>query len=144
MATAGVYSSMGVTFVCTLLAFKLMEWYYSPDTARTREQRHMQHLVPVPPPPPPSVAPEVRPRLSRSAIRLTCVYWQGCPGAVPAPRDHTMCPLCRQERVNPAATTSGIVCCYRCLAQHVQRHGMCPVTGVPCRLEHVRKLYEPS
>ncbi len=59
------------------------------------------------------------------------------------PEDPSCCAVCRQEISNPAqVATSGYVFCYRCVHQYVSEHRCCPVTLVPCGLEHVRKLYD--
>jgi peroxin-12 len=55
-----------------------------------------------------------------------------------------LCPLCRQPRVHPTASTSGFVFCYKCLLQHVQSTGKCPVTGRDCREAQLLRLYEPN
>jgi hypothetical protein len=55
-----------------------------------------------------------------------------------------LCPLCRQPRVNPTASTSGFVFCYKCILQYVQTHGACPVTGRQCKEEQLLRLYEPN
>ncbi|CAK0882072.1 unnamed protein product, partial [Prorocentrum cordatum] len=81
----------------------------------------------VPPPPPP------RPPYAEDAPVLA-------PGRrlVLLPQDRTVCPLCHRVRRNPAVSCSGYAFCYArhpCLVPHVQRHGHCPVTGVPMAVE---------
>eukprot|EP00933_Yihiella_yeosuensis_P041996 TRINITY_DN36432_c1_g1_i1.p1 TRINITY_DN36432_c1_g1~~TRINITY_DN36432_c1_g1_i1.p1 ORF type:complete len:370 (+),score=56.58 TRINITY_DN36432_c1_g1_i1:91-1200(+) len=60
------------------------------------------------------------------------------------PQDRRVCPLCHRIRRNPAISSSGHVFCYPCLVPHVQRFGICPVTGLPMTVEQVRRLRESS
>mgnify|MGYP000026470445 CR=1 FL=1 len=53
------------------------------------------------------------------------------------------CPICKEKRVNPAASPSGYVFCHRCLVSYVQKYGKCPVTGVPCTETNIVRLFEP-
>ncbi|CAB9500623.1 Peroxisome assembly protein 12 [Seminavis robusta] len=55
-----------------------------------------------------------------------------------------LCPLCQQPRVHPTASSSGFVFCYKCLLQHVQQTGQCPVTGRTCQEAQLLRLYEPN
>jgi Pex2 / Pex12 amino terminal region len=55
-----------------------------------------------------------------------------------------LCPLCRQPRVHPTASPAGFVFCYKCLLQHVQQTGQCPVTGRSCKEAQLLRLYEPN
>lgn len=55
------------------------------------------------------------------------------------------CPLCKEPRINPTASTSGFVFCYKCLIMHIRQNGeSCPVTGTPCKESQVMRLYEPT
>ena len=55
------------------------------------------------------------------------------------------CPICKEPRINPTASTSGYVFCYKCLVMHLRQKGeFCPVTGMPCRESRVVRLYEPT
>eukprot|EP00978_Attheya_sp_CCMP212_P013835 scaffold34882_cov52-Attheya_sp.AAC.6 len=58
------------------------------------------------------------------------------------PLNKALCPLCRQTRVNPVASTSGYVFCYRCLVLYVRDHGTCPLTGLPCPESKLVRVYE--
>ncbi|KAL9185255.1 hypothetical protein ACHAXT_003032 [Thalassiosira profunda] len=59
--------------------------------------------------------------------------------------DNWSCPICKEPRINPAASASGYVFCYKCLVSHLRRVGhYCPVTGVPCAEDKVVRLYEPT
>jgi len=78
---------------------------------------------PPPPPPPPLPAP-------------------GSP-CLPLPESSRECPLCRQSRPRGKAaviTVSGFVFCAPCATGYVDRHRACPVTALPCGLQHVRVL----
>lgn len=55
-----------------------------------------------------------------------------------------LCPLCRQPRMHPTASSSGFVFCYKCLLRQVQDTGKCPVTGRDCRESQLLRLYEPN
>ncbi|KAL7528809.1 hypothetical protein ACHAWF_002715 [Thalassiosira exigua] len=56
------------------------------------------------------------------------------------------CPICKEEpRINPTASTSGYVFCYKCLVTHLRQIGdHCPVTGMSCRENEVVRIYEPT
>jgi hypothetical protein len=59
------------------------------------------------------------------------------------PTNPSLCPLCNQERVNPVASTSGYVFCYRCLALYIRDKGeVCPVTGQRCKESQLTRIYE--
>jgi len=63
--------------------------------------------------------------------------------------DHSIekwsCPICKEPRINPTASTSGYVFCYKCLVSHIRHKGdYCPVTGMPCRENKVVRLFEPT
>ena len=60
------------------------------------------------------------------------------------PADINSCPLCNQIRVNPSASPSGYVFCYRCLFLHVREHGCCPLTNVACSESQIVRLYDSS
>lgn len=55
-----------------------------------------------------------------------------------------LCPICRQPRMHPTASSSGFVFCYKCLLQHVKDTGKCPVTGRDCQEAQLLRLYEPN
>ena len=59
--------------------------------------------------------------------------------------DKWSCPICKEPRINPTASTSGYVFCYKCLVSHLRQQGdYCPVTGIPCWENKVVRLYEPT
>ncbi|CAJ1958736.1 unnamed protein product [Cylindrotheca closterium] len=56
----------------------------------------------------------------------------------------TVCPLCRQTRINPTATTAGYVFCLLCITSHVRENPKCPITGRDCPESALVRLYEPN
>ena len=59
------------------------------------------------------------------------------------------CPLClSRPLVNPAASTSGFVFCYRCLVSSIRRRDddtftdRCPVTGMECTEERIVRIFD--
>jgi len=122
------YGSYGL-LLCVLL-FKFVEWWYSDANpygpgagggggVRGGDRRRL----PVPPPP-----PRCRPALD----------------GVDVPFDKSVCPLCEDERVNPAATPSGYVYCYTCIHAYLQANHQCPVTKRPCEVGQLRKIYDEN
>jgi Pex2 / Pex12 amino terminal region len=79
------------------------------------------------PPPPPPCPP------SRQTSKMTTT------------RFLDQCPLCQtRPRVQPAASSSGFVFCYKCILAHVRRHAKCPMTKQPCSESRLVRLYEPQ
>jgi len=97
-----------------IFAFKFAEWWYSESgNGQTK---------PIPQPPKP-------PNVSENGISL--------------PSDKTLCPICVDKRVNPAALScSGFVFCYKCIHEHIIEYSRCPVTLLPASVEQIRKIYE--
>ena len=61
------------------------------------------------------------------------------------PTNPSVCPLCKQKRVNPTAATSGFVFCFRCIALYLREQDQkCPITGMKCSEAQLIRLYEPS
>lgn len=59
--------------------------------------------------------------------------------------DKWSCPICKEPRINPTASTSGYVFCYKCLVMHLREKGeYCPMTGMHCPENRVVRLYEPT
>eukprot|EP00934_Nitzschia_sp_Nitz4_P007529 Nitzschia sp. Nitz4//scaffold137_size62074//13117//14328//NITZ4_006408-RA/size62074-exonerate_est2genome-gene-0.53-mRNA-1//1//CDS//3329535679//7519//frame0 len=56
----------------------------------------------------------------------------------------THCPLCRQPRVNPTASTGGYVFCLVCLTSFVRENAVCPITGKDCPETSLVRLFEPQ
>lgn len=106
----------------SVFAYRFAEWWQLEGGEAIRSaqpsQQQQQQGPPVPPPPP------VRPLAIRNV-----------------PEDPRLCPVCEKERTNPAVSTSGYCFCYPCLYKHVRDHGLCPVTGQPCQLDQITKIY---
>ena len=84
---------------------------------------------PIPPPHPPALLDESESDFIRRGL----------------PTDTASCPICHRSRVNPAASTSGYVFCYRCLVMHLRSNGeRCPLTGMHCPESRVIRLFEPT
>ena len=67
------------------------------------------------------------------------------PAYLPLPSDPSLCPICRQTRLNPTASTSGYIFCHRCLVMWIREHGeRCPLTGMRCPEERLLRIYEPT
>ena len=59
--------------------------------------------------------------------------------------DRWSCPICNEVRINPTASTSGYVYCYKCLVLHIRSVGKyCPMTGMACNEENIVRLFEPT
>ncbi len=60
-------------------------------------------------------------------------------------RDRSLCPICLQKRLNPTASSSGYVFCYKCIVLYIREHGeRCPITGLRCKETQLIRLFEPS
>eukprot|EP00980_Cylindrotheca_fusiformis_P002100 scaffold473_cov132-Cylindrotheca_fusiformis.AAC.5 len=82
--------------------------------------RQQHNVLPPPPPPPPA-----------KNIDLA---------SLPA----HICPLCRQPKINPTASTGGYVFCFKCITAHVRETETCPITGRACPESRLVRLYEPN
>ena len=92
------------------------------DEISTQERR-TQH--PIPPPPLPPVT------LKHIEISNYAEKW--------------VCPLCHEPRINPTASTSGYVFCFKCLVSKLRQDGeCCPLTGIPCKESQIVRLYEST
>ncbi|KAJ9098341.1 hypothetical protein QFC19_006465 [Naganishia cerealis] len=56
------------------------------------------------------------------------------------PQAYGSCVICSNEWANPTITPTGYMGCYLCLYGTVEKHGTCPVTGVPMRVDELRKV----
>ncbi len=66
-------------------------------------------------------------------------------GRIELPGNKSLCPICRQNRVNPVASSSGHVFCHKCLVLHIRENGpKCPITLVHCDRPQIIQLYEPG
>lgn len=92
------------------------------ETSTSNEQNHRSKLrTPIPPPPYPT---------ARRGVEVT---------------NNWACPICKGARINPTASASGYVFCYRCLILHLRQEGeYCPVTHMPCSEQDVVRLYEST
>lgn len=57
------------------------------------------------------------------------------------PVDPSICPLCRKERYQPAASAGGIVFCLDCLVRSVRTYKKCPISGIATSESQVRRLF---
>ena len=55
-------------------------------------------------------------------------------------KQYGKCPVCKDPFRNATALPSGYVFCYRCVYDHVDRQGSCPVTLMPVKLWQLRKV----
>lgn len=77
---------------------------------------------------PPPVSP---PSLNQSKISI--------------PMDKKRCPICHEPRINPVASSSGYVFCYKCIVLYMKEHGnRCPITGSTCTTSQLVRLYEST
>jgi len=98
-------------------------------TTRDRNRNIWTQSNPIPPPHPPKLLDESESEYIRRGL----------------PTDTVCCPMCHRPRVNPAASTSGYVFCYRCLVMHLRSNGeRCPLTGMHCPESRVIRLFEPT
>lgn len=122
-----VRSVVGVAFALSDVAhlalpaavfcFRFSEWWQSDEAEALRGSSTKEPITPPPPKPLPPLDPNL-------------------------PEDPNVCPVCRKQRTNPAVSPSGYCCCYPCLFKHVRDEGVCPVTGIPCKVDRIVKLYE--
>jgi peroxin-12 len=97
---------------------KFLEWWYSPGSpARALSTTPLGPVVPSP--------------------RILLPHPKGVPFN---PTQYGQCPICHEPFRNATALPSGYVACYRCAYDHVERHGLCPVTLTPARVFQLRKV----
>lgn len=113
MLTGGL-DFMKVVLPLSIFFYRFLEWWYRSDFHKQVQK------MPIPPPPLP-----IKPH----------------PEGVAVPEDQSLCPICLQQRTNPAMTATGYVFCYPCIYRHVLNSDACPVTLVKTRAEDIRKLY---
>ncbi|RLN96934.1 hypothetical protein BBJ28_00019418 [Nothophytophthora sp. Chile5] len=126
LALKATWATLDHSYVLLLLGiagYKFVEWMYSEEGAAVK-MRLTGSDAPVPPPPLP-------PQFSGHALAL-------------ATMDPALCPLCKQQRVNPAMAPSGYVFCYPCLYRYIEQHGECPVTQMKCEPASVIKIYDDA
>lgn len=117
----GFTSAIKYSIIFSVVILRVYEHYNSPESRASREaqQRRFGGLTAPPPPYPPKILPE--------ASQLLV--------------DPRLCPLCGEVRDNPALSTSGYCFCFKCIHRYVEQHHRCPVTGTPCGLLDIRKIY---
>lgn len=124
----GTAAAPGYLIFGVIYFLQFMSWWY-------RRETMLQPFEPKKAPPPPEKPPpydeDLVGKVGAKAIYLL-------------PQDRRICAVCMQPRRNPAAASSGYVFCYPCLMHHVREHGRCPVTGMRCSPDSVRRIYEPS
>lgn len=60
-------------------------------------------------------------------------------------RNPDACPICLCDKINPAASSSGYVFCFKCLIMYIREKGPhCPIVGIHCDESQVVRLFEPS
>jgi peroxin-12 len=99
-----------------VFVFRFIEWWLSDENTALKRTRDR-----LPPPPPPA------------PVEPTMMELQEQP---------KQCPLCNQRRTNTATTPAGYCCCYPCLFKYISVHQACPVSGMPCTVEQIIKIYE--
>jgi hypothetical protein len=55
-----------------------------------------------------------------------------------------VCPMCKQPRIHPTASTGGYVFCLKCILGSISQRPVCPVTGKRCTKSSLVRLYEPN
>jgi len=62
------------------------------------------------------------------------------------PSDINKCPLCRKGFRNPTViAVSGVVYCYGCIFPRLSAEaGMCPLTNIPCNMNHLIRIYNSN
>ena len=110
--------SLRILLPTAIFFVKFLEWWYSPSSPA----RALTISPLGPSGPPPQMLPP-----HPQGVRV----------------DHTkygVCPLCQSTLANPTALPSGYVFCYRCIYDHTQKQGKCPVTLQPVRVWQLRKV----
>lgn len=107
--------------ILSAVMFKLVEYYYSPQNRAAREAQDMRRFGPSAVPPPRPLPPQLH------AAHLL---------ANPA-----LCPICGESRTDPALSSSGYCFCFKCIHKYVEQHKSCPITGSPCELLEIRRIF---
>ena len=111
----------------SVFSFRLLEWWHAPQHAPPPPAR----LVPPAPMPPPSKFFDGD--AAGQGIRVS--------GSQLA---HGLCGLCGKLPNEPAVAPSGFVYCGQCAHGAALQHAECPLSGVPMRVEDLRRIYETS
>ncbi|KAL4108499.1 hypothetical protein PRIC1_000214 [Phytophthora ramorum] len=126
LALRTMWATLDHSYVLLMLGiagYKFVEWMYSEEGVAAK-LRFTGTDAPIPPPPLP-------PQFSGHALTL-------------ATMDSSLCPLCKQQRINPAMAPSGYVFCYPCIYRHVEQHGECPITQMKCEPTSIVKIYDDA
>lgn len=110
--------SLKVIFPTAIFFLKFLEWWYSPSSpARSLSTSPSGPAIPPP--------------------RLLPPHPKGLPVD---PTKYGQCPICLGPIHNATALPSGYVFCFRCVHDHVEQHGRCPITLLPARIWQMRKI----
>jgi peroxin-12 len=110
--------SLKVILPTAIFFLKFLEWWYSPSSpARSLTKSAAGPAIPPP--------------------RLLPPHPKGLPID---PTNCGQCPICLGPINNATALPSGYVFCFRCVHDHVENHGRCPVTLLPTRVWQMRKI----
>ena len=110
--------SLKVILPTAIFFFKFLEWWYSPfSPARSLNTSPAGPAIPPP--------------------RLLPPHPKGLPID---PTNYGQCPICLGPINNATALPSGYVFCFRCVHDHVEKHGRCPITLLPARIWQMRKI----
>lgn len=59
--------------------------------------------------------------------------------------EKNLCPICSNKRRNESVlTVSGLAFCYICIFKFVKEHKRCPLTGYPCDVQHIIRIYSTA
>lgn len=52
------------------------------------------------------------------------------------------CPVCKKEWRNATVlAVSGVVGCFGCLEEYVDKNGVCPITGRKCGVDNMHRIF---
>lgn len=96
-----------------ILLLRFHDWWNASEYSKAKD------TLPIPPPPHP--------------VTLN-------PAGVDIPKNWN-CPICKRQRINPAAL-NGIVYCYTCIYSQIRETNRCPVSLKSTSVDSLRKIYE--
>lgn len=148
-ATATAVGLARTALIAAVVTLKLAQWVRAGRAERARAGRGYDAATAALPPPAPLPGAPAPPAVDGSVGGVAPLPppWERGLRAVSAPTTTSpggyACPLCGAPPARPAAAPSGVVFCEACIVGHLARgSGRCPVTALPCRVEHVRRLFE--
>lgn len=121
-------------FWAGIYALQLAQWYTGDETQAALEDKNINKI-----PAAPLERVLAAPFVPRRGVTASTDPHNSFK-TVPVLQDKSLCGVCRRSRRNPAQSTGGFVFCYACLADWVREHKRCPVSGLPMRIEQVRRL----